>query len=73
MTAELEFLDKRGNHMRLVSVVLVRRAAQTLSRGETAFWNPRLRRHAGRHGIVGVLFWVEDGRHAHTVLVFPFL
>jgi len=62
----------------MCSIILVKRAAQTLSRGETVFWNPRWRRHqsellisrgsedAGRHGIVGVLFCAEEERHAHA-------
>lgn len=78
-------LGRRGNHMRLVVIILVGRAAQTLSRGETAFWNPRLRRHeremlafrrredAGRHRIALGRFWTEGGRHSHAVLVFQFL
>jgi len=66
--------------MRHVVIFLVRRAAQTHSRGGTLFWNLRLRRQqsellafrrredAGRHPKVLCLFWTEEGRHAHAMI-----
>ena len=80
MTAKATVFGRRGNHTKLVSILLVRRAAQTLSRGGTLFWNPRLRRHeremlafrrredAGQHDRMLRLFWMERGRQAHVFL-----